>query len=424
MQTVPTNAASDSRARQLITEAFAGTPGRMRIYGAVAVAACLVFGVVGFVLVLHLDNRLGAERAHAAQLVRIQTIRTSVVKADANATNAFLVGGLEPAAARAAYSDAISTAAATIAAASSAEPSDSPALQNVNKELAIYTGLVESARANNRQGFPIGAAYLRQASKSIEDDVLPPLEQLADNERARVNDAAGATPDADLIGALVAFVVICLVVTQVWLYRRTRRVLNRPLLAATAVVIAFGLLGIVLATFADGAATDARDGPYAATVALATARINGFDAKSAESLTLIAQGSGQAYEDRFKVVTANASTALGNLTIAQIGPGEAATASSFHQYVSAHQRVRADDDGGRFEAAVKSATGSGEANRAFAAFEATSARALDARAKQLADNLGHARRALLVLSWILLLAGVAAAFLARRGIAQRLREYR
>ena len=37
--------------------------------------------------------------------MRIQAIQTNVVQADADATNAFLVGGLEPAAQRADYTD-------------------------------------------------------------------------------------------------------------------------------------------------------------------------------------------------------------------------------------------------------------------------------------------------------------------------------
>jgi len=188
-------ATPEANARQLVADAFSGTPGRMRIYGAIAVALCLVFGVLGFLFVRHLDDTLGAERAHAAQLVRIQTIRTSVVKADAAATNAFLVGGLEPASVRQSYTDGIDTAAESIAAASSAEPSDSATLQAVNKQLATYTGLVESARANNRQGFPIGAAYLRQASGAIENNVLPPLADLANKERERVNAASDSAHD-------------------------------------------------------------------------------------------------------------------------------------------------------------------------------------------------------------------------------------
>ncbi len=50
--------------------------------------------------------------------MRIQTIRTNLVKADANATNAFLVGGLEPPAVRDAYTNGIATAARTLAEAS------------------------------------------------------------------------------------------------------------------------------------------------------------------------------------------------------------------------------------------------------------------------------------------------------------------
>ena len=39
-------------------------------------------------------------------------------------------------------------------------------------------GLIESGRANNRQGFPVGAAYLRSASNSIRANALPPLAAL------------------------------------------------------------------------------------------------------------------------------------------------------------------------------------------------------------------------------------------------------
>ena len=82
---------SCSRARS------SGTPGRMRILGAIAIVACLVFGVVALPRGRRGSTPTSSDaRDNAAQLVRIQTIRTSLVKADANATNAFLVGGLEP----------------------------------------------------------------------------------------------------------------------------------------------------------------------------------------------------------------------------------------------------------------------------------------------------------------------------------------
>ena len=419
MQTAPGSQHHESRAQTLIASAFAGTPGRLRLFGAVAMIVCVIYGIAGFLLVNHLDNSLGQERAHAAQLVRIQTIRTSLVKAEANATNAFLVGGLEPADARKGYVEGIDAAAATLAEASNAESgSDAQRLQAVNKVLTTYTGLIESARANNRQGFPIGAAYLRQASKSIRDEALPPLAELVSAERKKVDDASntvGNVQDGLLLVLLV--VVVGLVGTQVWLYRRTHRVINPFLAAATTMVVLTGVVALGVIGWSRDRDNQAREGPYAQTVALATVRIDGFDAKSSESLTLIAHGSGQTFEERFRSVAAEASQALP-------GAADPDTQETLRAYLARHITVRALDDGGKYEQAVLLATGNGQANVAFAEFEAASGRALTTRSTKLSDDLAHARFPLLALSLLLLAAGVAAAFASRQGIAQRLQEYR
>jgi hypothetical protein len=418
LKTAAANQDHESRARALIADAFAGTPGRLRLLGAVSVTSCLVFGVVGFLVVNHLDHSLGQERAHAAQLVRIQTIRTSLVKADANATNAFLVGGLEPADAHAGYVEGINSAAVTLAAASNADAGSAKELEAVNKVLAVYTGLIESARANNRQGFPIGAAYLRQASKSIRDDALPPLETLVSAERKRVDSSAstvGSAQDEALL--LLVGVIVCLLLTQIWLFRRTHRMFNPPIALASVLVLVAGIISLAVIGWSRSRDDTARRGAYTQTVALATVRIDGFDAKSSESLTLIARGSGQPFEDRFKSVTAEARTALGAVA-------DRRTKSSFATYLARHAAVRAADNGGKYEAAVAMATGNGAANAAFGEFETTSGRALTTQSTQLSDDLAHARFPLLVLSLLLLVAGVIAAIVARRGIAQRLQEYR
>jgi hypothetical protein len=418
LKTVPFSNEHESRARELIADAFAGTPGRLRVFGAVAVASCLVFGVVGFLLVQHLDNSLGDERAHAAQLVRIQTIRTSLVAADANATNAFLVGGLEPADARAGYVDGINTAATTLAAASNADSGGGAELEAVNQVLTSYTGLIESARANNRQGFPIGAAYLRQASRSIRDDALPPLAELVQEERSRVENATSAATTAkNGVVTLLCLVLAALLITQLWLFGRTHRVLNGPLLLASVLVLLAGVVALATMGWSRNRELEARKGPYAQTVALATARIDGFDAKSDESLTLIAHGSGQEFEDRFKSVAVDARAALGRAV-------DTTTQSSFETYLARHRAVRAADDSGRYDDAVAMATGKGAANRAFGTFETESRDALTRQSTALSDDLAHARFPLLALSLMLLTAGLVAAVASRRGIAQRLQEYR
>jgi hypothetical protein len=411
--------------RELLAGIFTGTPGRMRTWGAVAVGACLAFSALGFLFTNHLDRALGASRAHAAQLVRVQTIRTSLVAADANASNAFLVGGLEPVDARAGYTAGIQAAATTIADASGADARDGTSLHSINDVLATYTGLIESARANNRQGYPIGAAYLRQASNTIQQNALPPLARLVDTERRRVQHSTRDARNAQVaLAGLVVVVLLALLAAQFWLYRKTHRVFNPPLVAATVAVVLFGAVALATTAWSQGVASDARRGPYRATVALATARIAAFDAKSAESLTLINRGSGQIYEDRFKTASATATQALAH-DLPPVAPGsaEAQTSIALQSYLTAHTAVRSNDDGGNWDAAVQLATGSGRANQVFATFETASRRALDAQSTRLSDDLAHARAPLVAISLLLLLAGIAAAGAAWRGMARRLREY-
>ena len=91
---------------------WSGTPGRLRAVGIVSVVATLLFGLAAGQAFRSADGALERAAANSDQLVRIQAIQTNVVQADADATNAFLVGGLEPAGQRADYTGAIASASA------------------------------------------------------------------------------------------------------------------------------------------------------------------------------------------------------------------------------------------------------------------------------------------------------------------------
>ena len=71
-------------------------------------------------------GRAGA--ANTAQLTRINAIESNLFRADAIATNAFLVGGLETPEARAQYDAAMAAVARNIAAGAAAQPADANAL--------------------------------------------------------------------------------------------------------------------------------------------------------------------------------------------------------------------------------------------------------------------------------------------------------
>lgn len=415
--------------RAAIREGLQGTPGRLRLLGALSILTCVLFGLVGFFAVSARAGALASARSDAAQLVRVQTIRTSLVSADANLTNAFLVGGLEPSTQRAAYTRGIDTASRTLAEASGINASDARPLQAVNGVIATYTGQVEASRANNRQGFPIGAAYLRQASLLLRDKALPPLEQLVRTQEGRVEDSYAASRSAGVVATTaLAVCLMVLLVTLGWLALRTRRWINVPVAVAAAIVAVVGVAMLATMALSQHRADSARTGPYRATVALATARIDAFDAKSAESLTLIARGSGQAFEDRFQVLTANARTIVeGIARDAHFSGNEQGTRTFLLDFLFIHSRiVKADRDGDHAKAVAlaTATTRDANSNTFFGNFDINSGRALAARSAQLRNDLGSARTPLRVLSWLVLLAGLIAAAAAWRGVNLRLREYR
>ncbi len=412
-----------ARAIAGLRKMLSGTPGRLRVAGAASVAACLLFGLAGFGAVRNRSNAIADAQRHSAQLVRIQDIRSNATQADAAATNAFLVGGLEPADERKSYDDGIAGATADIAATSAGSTSDAAVLVKTNQVLAKYAGLMESARANNRQGFPIGAAYLRQASNLLRTEALPPLAQAVGVEQARITKAySNAARSENALVAILVLGVAVLLFIQLWLSFKTRRLLNTNLVAATAIVIVGGVIGIGLMTLAEHSATDVRSGSLANTIALATARTDAFNAKSAESLTLINRGSGQPFEVQYRSVIKDASTALSS--ISDRAPA-ATPIAALRTYETAHRLVRTRDDAGDWDGAVRLATTADPrgTKTTFAAFDLVSRVSLSGQASHVADGLNSARRPLGVTAVLLLIAGLAAAVLAWRGVATRLREY-
>jgi len=408
-----------------VRSAFEGTPGRLRLIAIVTVLAGLVFGLFAFVAASSRADALSGARADAAQLVRVQSVRTNLVLADANLTNAFLVGGLEPASARAAYEQGIATASQALADASGDNSADAAVLAKVNDVVTRYTGLVESARANNRLGYPLGAAYLRQATSLLRTDALPPLADLGASEQRRVDHAYSSSASATVwlvVGLVLALVV--LFVAQVWLNARTRRTFNLPLVTATAIVLVVGIVLAGVMAWSQSKAKDTRTGAYFATLELATARIDAFDAKSAESLTLIARGQGQAYDASFDNLSANVTAILDDA--GRSGDNEYAARQAFIAYTTVHAKIRDLDDKGNWDEAVALATNNAKdgANATFATFAAASGQALDQSSTQLRHDLSSARSPLTAFGWIALLAGIAAAVAAGQGVSIRLREYR
>ena len=395
------------------------TPQLLRLLSTGVILASLVFALVGALTFSYLAYSLHRAEADTGQLIRVQKIETNLLAADATATNAFLVGGLEPPAQRAAYDEAIGVTGTLIAEAAEAQPADADALAALNQQIVEYAAAIEQARANNRQGFPVGAQYLRNASAGLRADALPILDNLVSANADRAGSEMSAT--IGWIFLIVAVLVLgALVAAQVWLARRFRRYLNVGVAAASVVILA-ALVGAGIGLNALSSATKSiKTGSFSAVTTSAKIRIEAYDAKSNESLTLIARGSGQAFEQAWASASGRITQQLVLL------PDATGLQSAWTSYAGVHSQIRGLDDNGNWDKAVALATGSDPAgaNAAFGGFDHAATGYLDAASASTANRLAGAQPGLVIGAIALFLAGLAAALAGRYGIAARLREYR
>ena len=407
-------------------EALAGTPGRMRVVAALAVVATLGFGLGAGQAFRSASGALERAGADAAQVVRVQDIHTDLVQADAAATNAFLVGGLEPAGQRATYDAAVADASQRITRAARAQPADGQTLAAVNADLVHYAGGVEQARANNRQGLPVGAQYLTEASAGLRapGGALAQLDATVTANRERVQHELDAARLALLwlvLPGLLALVVLA--GAMLWMARRTHRYVNLPLAGATLAVLVGLVAGWVVLAGISGRVDEVQKGPYAAALATAQARVAGFDAKAQESLTLIKRGSGGDFEKAWQTSSAQATT--GSADARRL----TGTDLRWEDYASAHRALRRLDDGGRWEQAVAAATapqGAGPAGttRPFRAFDTATHDLLVSTSGEAAARLAAPGGWLVLAGALGLLLGLLSAAASWWGVSQRLQEYR
>lgn len=207
------------------------TPGVIGLIAVIVAASCVVAGVV---VGGQLDGRIATSTRvldHSEPFAyNAQKLYAALSAADAAAATEYLSGGLETAPMRARYQQALADAAEALTDATlgAGDAQTRTALAQISAELAAYTGQVESARANNRQGFAVGAAYFREASSSMQTSMLPSAERVYAGALAAVDEDQKAVAKLPLVGLVLLVVVLVLVVVgSSLLVARTNRQLNR-----------------------------------------------------------------------------------------------------------------------------------------------------------------------------------------------------
>ena len=378
-----------------------------------AVAVCLVFGVLAAMLQLLGWQANGRAADNTEQLVRVQEIQSSLLRADALATNAFLVGGLEPAEQRAEYDAALDDVLRGITDAAEAQPADREALAALNSEVAAYASAIAQARDNNRQGFPIGSEYLQEAGRDLRAEALPIIQELvsANSERAE-DEMSGQHPIWLFWVGILALAALWWVNRQI--AKRFHRRFNVGLAAAAAAIAVVTLLAVFLAQDQSGDNDALVDGSYQDAADGAAVRTLANDAKANESLLLVKRGSGQEFQDAWLEAAAQ---------VEDLASGDTLTA--WGRYVPLHEEIVALDASGDWTGAVQAATTRADdgASAALDAVDRSAQADADQAAEQTTDTLRSGRTYALVLTTATLLVGLVAGALCAWGINQRRKEY-
>ncbi|WP_369389237.1 hypothetical protein AB5J72_17775 [Streptomyces sp. CG1] len=418
-------------------------PGRLRIIGAVLALLVVAFGLV---TAWQASGRAAAadDVLHRSQPLSsgAADIYRSLADANTAASSGFLAGGQETAVSRDRYEKDIRTAAAgLVTAAANAQPGSASeaAISKLNTLLPEYKGLIERARTYNRQGYPVGGAYLRYANEKMQKEMLPAAEDLYTKENQRLDaDYGDATPYPWIAIALGVLALAALGWAQQRTYRRTNRVLNHGLVAAsgaTAVALLWLVVGHAVARAELNGSYD--HGIRSLTV-LHDARIASLKARGNENLSLVARGAetitvdGKPYDTYYYAFDQDMTTLGKGLTRAaqladDTGGGTPVKAAEGNMAVwkQRHASARTEDEDGNYQQALDKVIGAkGATGECFDGVDSDLAQAIDheqAEFQRAAVDGRDAMTGLPVGAAVLAVLGAAGAV---SGIGRRLSEYR
>lgn len=408
------------------------TPGRILTIGVVLSALVIA---CAFATSTTIDDRQAALTTvldHSEPLAfAAGQLYTTLSVADAAAATAFIAGA-EPLHVRQRYEQAITDASVAVTRASAGLTTEPmiELLGRVNAELAVYTGLVETARTNNRAGNPVGSSYLSEASALMQTKILPDAQRLYEATSARVDAETTASTriPAPVILVILATVTFGLFANR-WLTKRTRRRINIGFVAgglAVLIMVVWVGTALVIST------ADSRSAKNTAAQSLKTVTsmaITAQQARADETLALVRRGDEdirkQSYYQRIESMQEQLKTFLS----ADNGINKdnlAGAGDLLRKWRASNDRINAYISVGDYQAATQVALGTGEDNStpAFSSLDAELAKAIEESRSQLRTDIVNARRVLSGATVGAAVLSVIAAIAVALGLWPRLSEYR
>ena len=418
-------------------------PANLRLLLIVLVVAAVAYGAVGtWTVIQHASAAQEVVSTSEPLSLAAQRMYQALSDADATATTAFLAGPNVRLPARERYAADIGRAAADLtsledAATTSANPRLVRSLAAVAAGLPVYTDYVSQAQTQFLLGYRLTAGSLMQvASEEMHLTLLPAAGASYAQENAALTAAsAQATGLPWIVVVLVLAIALAFVLyrAQRWLSRRTHRVFNLGMLAAT-VALAVSVLWLIGA-FAV-ARTDLQRAVGHGSVpaeALAQAAIDTQQARGYEVLNLISRSGDATFVKDFQAVRARLGPGPGTLLAAAAGSSSGAGA---HWAAAAGRDVQAWytvigraynlDSKAQYttETALVIGPGTDAATAGFARVEDDLSRAIDADHAVFHSGATAGRNAFTGLDVVIILAAVLMAAGCAWGLSRRLAEYR
>lgn len=420
----PTTAVTTSErdTRREMRRLARSTPARMIAFGALLVVVSVVAGVVTTVAVSDRAETLDTLLVQTEPLANsAQNLYGALSVADAAASTAFISGGLEPQAVRDRYTQAIGDAGSELIRASGGlgESDDAArtALIDIGAALPVYTGLVETARSNNRSGNPVASSYLGEASTLMQTSLLPRAERLYRQQASRVSadQERFVNPPVFSIG-LIVLTLALLILAQIYLSKRTHRTLNFGFLTASgliALLVGWMLVAGLISATATNRALNRGVEPLQN---LTTGFILAQQARSDETLSLVRRGGARQYDVEYDENMRK---------LRELFDGDRAMTDALTTWQSAHDRLDDALSVGDFNTAVTIATGGGVADSGvqFRVLDDMLVGAIEQARTDLRSNVARAKTALTGLDSGAVVLTIAAAGAVTVGLIPRLREY-
>jgi hypothetical protein len=411
---------------------------------------------------VHRDAIKAVGKDSVPSIIAAQHIKSALADMDANAANELLgAPGAMPDAVKAYESRRVEAARALIAAAENITygESERAPIQSLQVGMGTYERLVQRARDLHERGDAKFVDAYRDAAKLMDETLLPAADALdkANNEmlkRAYQGQSGKSSAARTLLGLTGLLLLGALAAVQIFLTRRTRRMFN-PLLVAATLLVA-GALQYAESSMAteQSQLKVAKEDAFTSIHALWRARSVSYWANSDESRYLLDQAHAAEHERNFLTKSAALAKVPPGMKLEDIGVAEARgihaqgfagyladelnnitfagereaavdTLLRFEEYLGLDRQIRQLERGGKHREAVELCIGTqkGESNWAFDRFDKALGATLEINQGAFDAAVGKGFSVLDGLEIKVSVLAAVIAILMFLGLAGRIREY-